>query len=164
MFLSGAAICCPSKAFNHPKVQHCIIVLSFFISKFLLSTLDIVTDILTAWDFFNNGDKNWGLFTVLLIFAPFLARVIHTIIRIALCIKITKDSNLPICQRFWNEGRLNVLLKEMPSFLWNFPFFQPIRQGRSFQILTFYLKGYLQFVVMEVRMITYVDESHTACV
>ncbi len=127
MFLSGAAICCPSKVFNHPKVQHCIIVLCFFISNFLLLTLDIVTDLLTAGDFFNNGDFYWGLFTVLLIFAPFFARVIHIAIRITLCIKINKDSNLPVCQRFWNEGRLKVLLKEMPSFLWNFPLFQPIR-------------------------------------
>jgi len=131
MFLSGAAICCPSKVFNHPKVQHCIIVLCFFISKFLLSTLDIVTDLLTAGDFFNNGDFYWGVLTILLIFAPFVARVIHTFIRIALCFKINKDSNLPFCQRLSlqkNEGRLKVLLKEMPSFLWNFPLFQPFRQ------------------------------------
>jgi hypothetical protein len=130
-FFSGAAICCPSKEFNHPKVQHCKIVLSFFIFKFLLSTLDIVTDLFTAGDFFNNGNFYWGILTILLIFAPFVARGIHTFIRIAMCFKIYKDSNLPFFQRFSlqkNEGRLKVLLKEMPSFLWNFPLFQPIRQ------------------------------------
>jgi hypothetical protein len=125
--------------FHHPKVQHCIIVLGFFISKFLLSTLDIVTDLLTAGDFFNNGNFYWGLLTVLLIFAPFVARVIHTFIRIALCFKIIKDSNLPFCHRLslrMNEARLKVLLKEMPSFLRNFPLFQPIRQaGDPFRYL-----------------------------
>ncbi len=143
-FLSGAAICClPAREkalemFNHPKFQHCKLVLSFFIFKFLLSTLDIVTDLLTAGDFFNNGDFYSGLLTILLIFAPFVARVIHTFIMIVLVFKSNKD-NLPVCQRFslWkNEGRLKVLLKEMPSFLWNFPLFQPIRQvGGSFRYL-----------------------------
>ncbi len=138
--LSGVASCYQSakeKAstiFNHPKFQHCKLVLSFFVFKFLLSTLDIVTDLLTAKEFFRNGDFYWGLLTILLIFAPFGARVIHTCIRIAMCFKIRMDSNLPIFQRFFlqkNEGRLKVLFKEMPSFLWNFPLFQPLRQARN---------------------------------
>jgi hypothetical protein len=120
--------------FNHPKFQHCKLVLSFFVFKFLLSTLDIVTDLLTAREFFSNGDFYWSLLTILLIFAPFGARVIHTCIQIAMCFKIRKDSKLPIFPRFSlqkNGGRLKVLFKEMPSFLWHFPLFQPIRQVRK---------------------------------
>ena len=140
LFLSGIAHCYQSakeKAstmFNHPKFQHCKLVLGFIVFKFLLSTLDIVTDLLTAREFFSNGDFYWGLLTILLIFAPFGARVIHTFIRIAMCFKIRKDPKLSIFQRFTlkkNEGRLKVLFKEMPSFLWNFPLFQPIRQARN---------------------------------
>jgi hypothetical protein len=145
MFLSGAAISSlpagerAPNMFNHPKFQHCTIVLIFFIFNSLLSTSDIVTDFLTAWDFFKNGDSYWCLFNILLILAPFVARGIHTFIRIALCYKIIKDSDLPFCQRLSlrkNEGRFKVLRKEMPSFLWNFPLFQPIRQvGDPFRYL-----------------------------
>jgi hypothetical protein len=139
LFLSGVANCFQSakeKAstmLSHPKFQHCKLVLGFIVFKFLLSTLDIVTDLLTAREFFSNGHFYWGLLTILLIFAPFGATVIHTCIRIAMCFKIRKDSNLPIFQRLTlekNEGRLKVLFKEMPSFLWNFPLFQPIRQAK----------------------------------
>jgi hypothetical protein len=136
-----------STMLSHPKFQHFKLVLGFFVFKFLLSTLDIVTDLLTAREFFSNGDFYWGLLTILLIFAPFGATVIHTCIRIAMCFEIRKDSKLPIFQRFSlqkNEGRLKVLYKEMPSFLWNFPLFQPIRQAKnSFrQGLTFIILFY----------------------
>jgi hypothetical protein len=145
IFLSGVGIHSlrareeATNIFNHPKFQHCQIVLGFFIFKFLLSTSDIVTDLLTAGDFFNNGHFYWGLLTALLIFAPFVARVIQICILIARCFKIKKDSNLPFFRRFSlqkNEGRLKVLLKEMPSLLWNFPLFLPIRQaGDPFRYL-----------------------------
>jgi hypothetical protein len=131
-------------AFNQQKRKHlpCSAIPSSSIAnlssaslftKFLLSTLDIVTDLLTAREFISNGDFYWGILTILLIFAPFAARVTHTCVRIAMCFKIRKDPKVPILQRFSlqkNEGRLKVLFKEMPSFLWNFPLFQPIRQAK----------------------------------
>jgi hypothetical protein len=114
----------------HPMFNHFKLVLSFFISKFLLSTMDIVTDLLTALEFFSSGHYYFGLLTILLVFAPFAARVVHNCIKIAMCFKITKDFNMPFFQRFGfkkNNGRLKVLFQELPCFIWNFPLFQPIK-------------------------------------
>jgi hypothetical protein len=119
-----------SSMIKHPMFNHFKLVLSFFISKFLLSTMDIVTDLLTAMEFFRSGHYYFGLLTISLVFAPFAARVIHNCIKIAMCFKITKDFNMPFFQRFSfkkNNGRLKVLFQDLPSFIWNFPLFQPIK-------------------------------------
>jgi hypothetical protein len=134
MFFLGFDTCCPptikkvSAFFNHPKFQHFKLVLGFFLFKFVLQTLDMVTDVVTAIDFFNNNHFNWGCCTIGLVFLPLGARIIQIIIRWATCYKITKTSAFPFFGSIKNEARLKILSQEMPNYLWNFPLFQPIRQ------------------------------------
>jgi len=117
-----------SAIFNHPKFQHFNLVLSFFLLKFLLQTADMVTDVVTAVDFFNNGHIYWSICTIGLVFLPFGARIIQVFVQIASCYKISKSSTFPFLKTRKNEARLRVLSEEMPSLLWTFPLFQPLRQ------------------------------------
>ena len=41
---------------NHPKWIHFWLIVKFFFFKFLLSALDVFTDILAAKEFFVNGN------------------------------------------------------------------------------------------------------------
>ena len=73
---------------NHPKWIHFWLIVKFFFFKFLLSALDVFTDILAAKEFFVNGNTYWGMCTALLVFAPFAARVIQTTVQAAMCIRV----------------------------------------------------------------------------
>jgi hypothetical protein len=88
----------------------------------------MVSDVVTALDFFNNGHFYWGCCTLGLVFLPFGPKIIQIIIRLARCYNITKTSTFPFIRSRKNEARLKILFQEMPNFLWNFPLFQPIRQ------------------------------------
>ena len=61
-------------AFKGPKWQHVFLTFKFFVFMFTLPAVDMATDVLTAKDFFENGHPNWGFFSTLPIFAPFVAR------------------------------------------------------------------------------------------
>ena len=117
-----------SAIYNHPKIQHLKLVLSFFLFKFVLQTVDTVTDVVTAMDFFNNGHIYWGCCTIGIVFLPFGARIIPIVAKIGTCYKITKISTFPFFKSQKNGARLKVLSQELPSLLWTFPLFQPLRQ------------------------------------
>jgi hypothetical protein len=46
----------------------------FFIFNVVLVTSDIVTDFITAFKFFSDGHFNWGICTIVLMFAPSFVR------------------------------------------------------------------------------------------
>ena len=103
---------------DSPVWQHILLIARFFIFKCLLSAADVFTDILTAKHFFETGNYYWGICTVLPLFAPFVARVIQTLIQVAMCIKSI---------RHVNDVRLEILLQELPNLVWTFPLLQQIR-------------------------------------
>jgi hypothetical protein len=87
----------------------------------------MVSDVVTALDFFNNDHIHWSGCTFGLVFLPFGARIVEVFVQIAKCYKITKASSFPFFRSRKNEARLKVLLQVMPNLLWTFPFFQPFR-------------------------------------
>jgi hypothetical protein len=88
----------------------------------------MVSDVVTALDFFNNGNFYWCSCTLGLVFIPFGPKIIPIIIQLAKCYRITKTSTFPFFRSRKNKARLKILFHEKPNFLWNFPLFQPIRQ------------------------------------
>jgi len=131
-----------------PKKKHAILVARFFVSKFVLSTMDLVTDVLTAKTFFDNGNASLGLSTIVPIFAPFFARVILACIRVAQCYGIIKDKEMPLARRFSlkrNETVFKVQIQEMPKLVWDFPLFQPIRSGAMFNLGQSFVASFWNF-------------------
>ena len=120
------------KIWNHAKFQHFQMLLKFFIFSIALLTADIVTDIFTAEDFFSKDHIYWGTFTLIPIFAPFIARVFLVIANLARCWKILyiKVEGLNI-QRpsigSFSAARFSVWKHELWQLLWHFPLLQPIR-------------------------------------
>jgi hypothetical protein len=86
-----------------------------------LLLLDIGTDISTAIDFFSRGHFNWGLFTTIPIFAPFVFRILLVFYNLGKC--------------FFEEGKYSVNIPkiklQLQSFaanvFWSFPLFHPIK-------------------------------------
>ncbi len=83
-----------------------MLITKFLLFNVILLSMDIASDFQTAISFFQSGDFYWGLATILVIFAPFLAVLIFSI--------VTKISN-NLEKVFWT------------NILWQFPFFHPIR-------------------------------------
>ena len=110
---------------DHPKWLHFLMITKFFIFKFLLSATDVLTDILTAVQFFYDGDFYWCLCTSTLLFAPFSARVIQAFVRVIMCIRVDHNFCIPVCRM--NSVRLQILMQELPNLMWSFPLLQPIR-------------------------------------
>jgi hypothetical protein len=55
----------------------------FFIFNVVLVTSDIVTDFITAVNFFNDGHFYWGICTIVPMFAPFAVRFSVALVEIA---------------------------------------------------------------------------------
>ena len=65
------------------------LLLLFFVTSVVILFMDIITDILTAVEFFCRGDKYWGVSTLIPIFAPFVAKVAVTLVGLARCFRKT---------------------------------------------------------------------------
>ena len=112
--------------------KHFRLVFLFFISSVVLLSADIVTDIVSAIDFFRRGDTYWGLFTLVPIFAPFAVRSVITLINICQCfkykkMKVTLKIHLYLPTTFKKNNKYDEWLSELKQLNWHFPMIQPIR-------------------------------------
>jgi len=80
---------CLKRIKNHPMVQHIKMLTTFFVFQVALLGADIVTDIMSALEFFDRGHNYWGVFTLVPIFAPFGAKVFITFANFSRCLKLT---------------------------------------------------------------------------
>ena len=115
------------KLFGHPKFKHFLILLKFFIFSDALLTADIVTDILSALDFFQRAQYYWGLFTLLPFLAPFAVECSITTLSLSRCLK--KVGN---CLEL-DTARFSIWQNDLWKLLWHFPLFQPIRSNYLYQ-------------------------------
>ena len=58
-------------------------LIMFFIFNVVLITSDIVTDFITAVNFFNDGHFYWGICTIVPMFAPFAVRLSLALVELA---------------------------------------------------------------------------------
>jgi hypothetical protein len=58
-------------------------LLMFFIFNVVLIISDIVTDFITAVNFFNDGHFYWAIFTIMPMFAPFVVRFSVALVELA---------------------------------------------------------------------------------
>ncbi len=115
---------------RHPKFQHFLLLLKFFMLSVMLLAMDIITDINTAVDFLSREHFFWGLYTVVPIFAPFVVRILINIVNLCRCFKITRVDNTSVLWRYrpkLNKARLSFSVQEMKQLIWHFPMLQPIR-------------------------------------
>jgi hypothetical protein len=109
-------------ALGHPKCQHFVLLLKYFVLSVALVFADVVTDIITASEFFALGHKYWGFFTIVPIFAPFVVKAVITISNLVRCFKLEK-----YCLEL-NKTRFAVWINnDVWQLLWHFPLLQPIR-------------------------------------
>ncbi len=86
---------------------HFRLLLSFAVINIILVAADIMTDISTAWSFFSSDNYNWGIFSTIPIFAPFLVRIVISVIN-------------------FDSWLINPWV-EIQQILWNFPLLIPLR-------------------------------------
>jgi len=96
--------------------KHCVQLLIFFTFNVVFLTADIISDVLTAIQFFSNGHVNWGLSTLLPIFAPMTVRILVAIWNL-----------LKVCYYNKDIPRKEVQIKALPSLIWHIPFLNPIK-------------------------------------
>ncbi len=107
---------------QNPKLQHVLYLFKFFFFSVVLITADIVTDIKTADELYGRGDHFWGLFTLLPIFAPFLAKIVIAMANFRKCIQIENFRSIKII-----HNRFNVWKNDIFPVFWDFPLLQPVR-------------------------------------
>jgi hypothetical protein len=66
--------------------QHFLFLAKFFFFGVVLNTADVVTDILTAFKYSEEGREEAALLVFIFIFAPFCFRLIYTLINSVRCI------------------------------------------------------------------------------
>jgi hypothetical protein len=76
VFLSAG---CLKKVTGNPKFVHFVSTFQFFFFNVFLLTFDVCTDVATSLHFFSAGNPNWGLATLLPIFAPFFVMLNFTL-------------------------------------------------------------------------------------
>jgi len=106
----------------HPKFKHFLLLLKICFFSVAVLTADIVTDLLAAKEFFENGHYHWGLLTLVLISAPFAARVVISFLALVKCFK--RES------KFWlqlDSARFSFWKNDLWKLVWYFPILQPIR-------------------------------------
>ncbi len=111
------------------RLKHCQLLIVFFIFSVGLLSADIITDIMAAAEFFKRGDTNWGWFTLIPIFAPFLVRLMMNFIRFCRCFELKKTPAfyfyLPTTSK--KKNKYHEWKSELKLLKWHFPMFQPIR-------------------------------------
>ena len=115
--------------FNNPVFKHCQLFTGFFIFSVGLLYADIITDFWSAFEFFKQGDTNWGWFTLIPIFAPFLVRLMMTFISYCQCFKYKKihKMNFYLANISKKKSKYDEWKSELKLLLWHFPMIQPIR-------------------------------------
>jgi hypothetical protein len=118
--------------FNNPVFKHCQLVTVFLVFNVGLLLADIITDIVSADDFFRRGDTYWGLFTLIPIFAPFAVRLVITLIGFCRCLEpkkivLSTKMNFYLPTTSKKKNKYNEWLYELKELFWHFPIFQPIR-------------------------------------
>ena len=63
--------------YRHAKVHHVLVLVNFFSFRILLPSLDVSTDLQTAFNFIQTDNNSWGFFTLFFVFMPFIARLMH---------------------------------------------------------------------------------------
>ena len=91
-----------------PTFKHLYLTGKFAIFVVLLKTMDIVTDISTAVDFFFIGEYHWGLFTCLPIVAPFAFRILLAFVAIGKCFKVELNSGIHFINRISANLNANI--------------------------------------------------------
>jgi hypothetical protein len=113
---------------RHPKFQHLVLLMSFFMRCVLLLSMDIVTDISTAANFLSSDHYHWGMCTVVPIFAPFAVRIVMNLLNLCRCFKLTIINNSSVQRKYrLNQARLSFCIQEIKQLIWHFPMLQPIR-------------------------------------
>jgi hypothetical protein len=68
---------------NNAQQKHMQQFFMFFIFNVVLVTSDIVTDFITAFNFFNDGHFYWAICTIVPMFAPFAVRFSVALVELA---------------------------------------------------------------------------------
>jgi hypothetical protein len=97
-------------------------VAKLFTLSVVILAADIVTDFLTAIEFFQKGHFYWGLFTLVPIFAPFVAKIVFSFWTFAQCFRRLTN---------WipqmDLARFSFWKKDLQKLIWYFPMLQPLR-------------------------------------
>ncbi len=114
---------------THDHIQHVVI---FFICSILLLSADIITDIISAEDFFKQGDTNWGLSTLIPVFAPFGLQFIRAVFSYCRCYEYKKVELTPKLYFYLpttteKDLKLAQWKSELKMLHWHIPLLQPIR-------------------------------------
>ncbi len=115
---------------NNPVFKHCQLLIVFFILSICLLTADIVTDFVSAVQFYKQGDTYWGLFTLIPIFAPFVVQSSIILKGLCQCYKFQKIQLALSIYFYWptrKNMKYNHWKSELKQLHWHFPMFQPIR-------------------------------------
>lgn len=94
---------------QQPKTKHYELLISFFTFSVLLVSADIISDIVTALNFYSRGDIYWTIFTLLPVFAPFISRIVLSVIN------------------YFRANESFYIKEELSQVFWNFPLVHPIR-------------------------------------
>jgi len=125
--------------FKHPKVNHFLILLKFFIFNLLLPGADMTTDILTARNYFLRDHTYWGFYTTFFIFLPFIGKGLIFLVKLFFC--FFSIERVISIRRFFSKGwfshqmyyrkkpeKLTALIHEsLPDLIWHFPLFMIFR-------------------------------------
>ncbi len=111
--------------YNNTVFKHCQLVIFFLVFSVGLLSADIITDIISAIDFFRRGDTYWGLFTLVPIFAPFAVRSVITLVGFCRCYEYLLKINK-------KKEKYDEWLSELKQLHWHLPMLQPIRLVNSF--------------------------------
>ena len=114
-------------------LNHAYLLAKFFLFSVALITADIVSDIITAEEFFRRKDFYWGVFTLVPIFMPFVASCINALINLCQCINLTysiaRSSSLRRMPTGFhlNQAKFSRWKNDLPCVFWDFPMLQPVR-------------------------------------
>jgi hypothetical protein len=111
--------------YNNPVFKHCQLVIFFLVFSVGLLAADIITDIISAIDFFKHGEPYWGSFTLIPIVAPFAVRSVITFIGFCRFIEYLPKINK-------KKNKYDEWLYELKQLHWHLPMLQPIRLVNSF--------------------------------
>ena len=120
--------------------KHFQLLIVFFSCSVVLLSADIITDIVSAEDFFRRGDTYWGVFTLVPIFAPFFVRSIMSLIGFCRCcefkkIEVTSKLHYYLPTTSKKNNKYDEWLSELKQLHWHFPMFQPIRLVKNLNLL-----------------------------
>jgi hypothetical protein len=126
--------------------KHFQLLIVFFCCSVVPLSADIITDIISAEDFFRRGDTNWGVFTLVPIFAPFILRSITSLIGFCRCcefkkIEVTSKLHYYLPTTSKKNNKYDEWLSELKQLHWHFPMFQPIRLVKNLNLLNLKLQN-----------------------